>query len=182
MSIRECYDKLMSSYIKAYPKGKIPGKNVQTEVNEMWDEVKKKENVVQEVELLKQQFDSVFNKRTSGIYRFLAQNSNKTQHNSTSSSTSTTTTTTTTSITSTTPITCTTTSSTTFNKQYPKRAQEELIKNLDFVNHDLGGLYKRKAAGMLSETEEKAMKLNEVKKIKFQKELKKKIDEQRRSK
>ena len=109
------------------------------------------------MELLKLKFDSVVMKKTSGIYRFLAQNSNKIQINSTSSSESTiTTTTTTTSITTTTSTSSILTSSTTFNKQYPKKAQEELLKHLDFVNHDLGGLYKRKLAGMLTEEEEKA--------------------------
>ena len=177
MSIRESYEKLITSYKKAYPSGKNPSKNIQSEVNEIWDEVRKKKNVVEEVEQLTLKYDSIFKSRTSGIYRFLAMSSNNTQENSTSSSTSTTTTT---SIASTTS--SITSSLLTFNKQYPKRAQEELIKNLDFVNHNLGGLYKRKAAGMLSEIEEKVMKENEVKKNKIQKELKKKIDEQRRSK
>ena len=65
--------------------------------------------------------------------------------------------------------------------QYPKRAQVELVQKLDFLNHDIGGLYKRKSAGMLSSNEENNLKLFVSKKLKIEKELKKKIDEQRRA-
>ncbi|GBM35632.1 hypothetical protein AVEN_240432-1, partial [Araneus ventricosus] len=60
--------------------------------------------------------------------------------------------------------------------------QEELKPQLDMINSDLVGYYKRKTSGMLTEKQETELRENEAKKRKVEAELKKKINDQKRQK
>lgn len=175
------YKSLYDKYIKAYPdKSK---QQSQKDVNDIWNKIKNEDDLSTKVSEIIKNYEAVCLKRKGNLMQFWSKSFTKqtlTKTNEQSelheppSSKSTT-------IDIDKP--CSSKSQSLISKEFKAPAQEQLKKEIDILNADSAGLYKRRNAGMISSEQEQEIKKIETKKKKLECDLKtKKLNQERQKK